>query len=270
MRVGFYQFAPAFGDAAGNLAEVREALARMEADLIVLPELCNTGYQFVSEEEARGLAEPIPGGPTCEALAVLARERRAHIVAGVAERDGEGVYNSCVLAGPEGYVGKYRKLHLFYEEKRWFRPGEEPPPVFDAGGVKLGLMICFDWIFPETARMLALQGADVICHPANLVFTLCHQAMVVRCIENRVFAVTCNRTGRDARKPGETLTYTGGSQVVDPRGKVLARAGAEGEEGCVVEIAPERARDKDFNEYNNLVRDRRVEVYEMLSRPVFP
>ncbi|MFQ5691690.1 MAG: nitrilase-related carbon-nitrogen hydrolase, partial [Nitrospinota bacterium] len=161
-----------------------------------------------------------------------------------------------------------RKLHLFYEENRWFRPGEEPPPVFDVGDVRLGLMVCFDWIFPETARMLALQGADVICHPANLIFTLCHEAMVVRCIENRVFAVTCNRTGEDARKPDETLAYTGGSQVVDPRGKVLFRAGAEGAEAHVAEIDPGLARDKDFNPYNNLLRDRRVEIYEMLSRPV--
>ncbi|MFQ5912374.1 MAG: nitrilase-related carbon-nitrogen hydrolase [Nitrospinota bacterium] len=267
MRVGFYQFAPVFGDVAGNLAEVREALGGMEAELIVLPELFNTGYQFVSEGEVRELAEPIPGGETCGALMDLAHERRTHIVAGLAECDGDVSFNSSVLVGPEGYLGRYRKLHLFSEEKRWFQPGGEPPPVFDVRDVKLGLMICFDWIFPETARMLALQGADILCHPANLIYTLCHQAMVVRCIENRVFAVTCNRTGQDARKPGETLTYTGGSQVVDPQGRILLRAGEERAEGQAVNIFPERSRNKDFSPYNHLVRDRRVEIYEMLSRP---
>ena len=88
MRVGFYQFAPVFGDAAGNMARVREALSGLEADLIVLPELFNTGYQFVSEDEARDLAEPIPDGETCAALIHLARERGTHIAAGIAERDG--------------------------------------------------------------------------------------------------------------------------------------------------------------------------------------
>jgi predicted amidohydrolase len=268
MRVGFYQFSPVFGDVSANLKKVSAALSGMEADLIVLPELFNTGYQFVSEGEARELAEPIPGGETCATLMDLAHERRTYIVAGLAECDKDDVYNSSLLVGPEGYIGKYRKLHLFYEEKRWFRPGQEPPPVFDVGGVRLGLMICFDWIFPETARMLSLQGADVLCHPANLVFTLCHQAMLIRCIENRVYAITCNRTGQDARKPDETLTYTGGSQIVDPRGKLLVRASAESDESQVVEIHPERSRNKDFNEYNNIVRDRRVDIYEMLSRPV--
>ena len=270
MRVGFYQFAPVFGDPAGNTARVRESLSALEADLIVLPELFNTGYQFVSEDEARDLAEPIPDGETCAALIDLARERGTHIAAGIAERDGEAIYNACVLVGPEGCVGRYRKLHLFYEEKRWFQPGREPPPVFDVGGVRLGLMICFDWIFPETARMLALQGADILCHPSNLIFTLCHEAMLIRCLENRVFAVTCNRTGRDERKPGETLTYTGGSQVVDPRGRLLVRAGEENPEGQVVEIQPERSRNKDFNEYNHILGDRRVEVYDMINRPAVP
>lgn len=267
MRVGFYQFAPVFGDAAGNVARVREGLAAMDAGLIVLPELVNTGYQFVSQAEARELAEPIPGGPTCEALADLAREHRTCIVAGLAERDGEKTYNSCVLVGPGGYIGRYRKLHLYNEEKRWFRPGEEAPPVFEVGGVRVGLMICFDWIFPETARMLALQGADILCHPANLVFTRCHPAMVTRCLENRVFAVTCNRVGREARGPGQSLTFTGGSQIVDPQGQVLYRAGADGAEGHVADIEPDLARNKDFNAYNNLVRDRRVEVYDILLRP---
>lgn len=268
MKVGFYQFAPVFGDVGGNLKTVRDAISGMEADLIVLPELFNTGYQFVSEGEARELAEPIPGGSTSEAMMDLAEDRGVYIVGGLAECEGDRVYNSCALFGPEGFIGRYRKLHLFYEEKRWFQPGEEPPPVFDLGEVSVGLMICFDWFFPETARMLAVQGADIVCHPANLIFTLCHQAMLIRCLENRVYAVTCNRTGRDERKQDETLTYTGGSQIVDSRGKLLIRAGEGEPEGQVLEVDPKAARNKDFNEYNNILSDRRVAVYESLSRPI--
>ena len=202
MRVGFYQFAPVFGDPAGNVAHVREALSDLEADLIVLPELFNTGYQFVSEGEARDLAEPIPDGETCAALIHLACERGTHIAAGIAERDGEAIYNACVLVGPEGCVGRYRKLHLFYEEKRWFQPGQAPPPVFDVDGVRLGLMICFDWIFPETARMLALQGADILCHPANLIFTLCHQAMLIRCLSAKAARRWPTRAAARSSIPG--------------------------------------------------------------------
>jgi predicted amidohydrolase len=94
--------------------------------------------------------------------------------------------------------------------------------------------------------------------------------MLIRCLENRVFAVTCNRTGRDERKGGETLAYTGGSQVVDPRGGLLVRAGEENPEGQVVEIRPERSRNKEFNEFNHIFGDRRVEVYDMINRSAVP
>ncbi len=268
MKVGFYQFGPVFGDVTGNIQTVRDALNESEADLIVLPELFNTGYQFVSEGEVRELSEPIPGGDTCEALMQIADDKGIYIVGGVAEREGNKVYNSCVLVGPEGFIGRYRKLHLFYEEKRWFQRGNEPPPVFDLRGARVGLMICFDWFFPETARMLAVQGADILCHPANLIFTLCHQVMLTRCLENRVFAVTCNRTGQEQRKPDKALTYTGGSQIVDPHGNLLSRAGETESEGQVVEIDPETARDKNFNEFNNILDDRRVDVYETQQRSV--
>jgi len=102
-------------------------------------------------------------------------------------------------------LGTYRKIHLFYKEKLYFAPGENPPKVFNVNGVNIGVMICFDWIFPETARTLSLQGAELIAHPANLVLPYCQNAMITRSIENRVFTATANRVGSELRED-EQLT----------------------------------------------------------------
>ncbi len=261
MRVGFYQFAPAFGDAVANLGTVEKALRGVEADLLVLPELMTTGYQFVSAEEALDLAEEIPKGPTTRLLAEIAADKQMHLVAGLAERADGRAYNSAVLVGPRGHVGTYRKVHLFSEETLWFAPGTEGFIVWDIGSARVGIMICFDWIVPEAARALALKGADLIAHPANLVLPYCPDAMVTRCLENRVWAVTANRIGTEARGGKTPLRFIGQSEVVSPRGEILYRASFDQEELRVVEIDPSAARDKRLNPYNDLFAQRRPELY---------
>lgn len=263
MRVGFIQNSPAFGDVSGNLARVKDMLDGQSADLVVLPELFNTGYQFTGREEALKLAEPIPQGPTAQSLIALAISRRLAIVAGMAEREGGAVYNSALVAGPQGYIGKYRKAHLFDAEKETFQRGDLPLPVFDIGACRVGVMICFDWRFPEAARALALQGADIIAHPSNLVLPHCPQAMITRCMENRVFAVTADRVGMEERAPGEALRFIGQSQVVDPNGQVLYRASRDREEIKILEIDVAQARDKKINERNDLLADRRTDLYRL-------
>jgi len=263
MKIGFVQFNPAFGEVDKNLSSVASLIGSVEADLLVLPELFNTGYLFTSRKEVQDLAEEVPGGRTTEALSRLAENTGVHIVAGVAERDGDRIYNAAVLVAPGGHVATYRKIHLFFEEKLWFHPGEEEPEVFEIGSCRVGVMVCFDWFFPETARVLALKGADVICHSANLVLPYCQDAMVTRCLENRVFAVTCNRTGSEERG-GKRLVYTGRRQIVDPRGNVLYRAGRETDEVHVAEVDAAAARDKQLNEHNNLFADRRPRLYGAL------
>jgi len=138
-----------------------------------------------------------------------------------------------------------------------------------AGGAKVGLMICFDWIFPEACRSLALKGADIICHPSNLILPYCQTAMTTRAMENGLFTITANRIGSE-RRNGQELTFTGGSQIVDPRGRVLAQASRDQEEVVVVEIDPIQARDKNFTASNHLFRDRRVDLYEFATNPVTP
>ena len=262
MRVGFYQYDPQFGEVAKNLDAVEAKLAQVEADLLVLPELFASGYQFVSEEEVQRLAEPIPEGPTTKRLIEVAKRRRIHLVAGLPERSGSRCYNSAVVVGPAGFLGCYRKTHLFYEETLFFSPGDSGFQVWDIGPAKIGVMICFDWYYPESARSLALQGADILCHPSNLVLPNCPDSMPVRCLENRVFAITCNRTGSEARGGKDQLTYIGKSEIVTPKGVILHRAPRDKDDLALVEINPAEARNKQLNPYNDLLRDRRPTLYQ--------
>lgn len=263
MRVGFYQYDPLFGEVAKNLDAVTAVLERAEADLIVLPELFASGYQFVSQEEVQRLAEPVPDGPTTRRLMEIADRRRLHIVAGLPEKAGSKCYNSAVIVGPAGFIGCYRKTHLFYEETLFFQPGDSGFQVWDIGQAKIGVMICFDWYYPEAARSLALQGADIICHPSNLVLPNCPDSMPVRCLENRVFAITCNRIGSETRGGKDRLTYIGHSEVVTPKGVIQYRAPRDREDLAIVDIDPAEARNKSLNRYNDLFRDRRAPLYKV-------
>ena len=261
MRVGYLQFDPVFGEVARNLDHVTAQLEKVETDLIVLPELFATGYQFVSQEEVFQLAEPVPDGATTKRLADIAARLGMTIVAGLPERDGGRCFNSAVVVGPKGFIGCYRKTHLFFEETLWFTPGDSGFHVWDIGPAKVGVMICFDWYYPESARTLALQGADIIAHPSNLVLPNCPDSMVTRCLENRVFSVTANRIGSEARGGKDRLTFIGLSEVVSPRGRILHRAPRDIEDLTLVEIDPAEARLKALNDYNDLLRDRRPAFY---------
>jgi predicted amidohydrolase len=133
-------------------------------------------------------------------------------------------------------------------------------PVFDLPFGKEGIMICFDWFFPEAARTLALHGADIIAHPSNLVMPYCPDAMVTRCLENRVFSATANRIGKEDRG-GNALTYIGTSEIVSPRGEILNRLSTNESGVGVVEIDLSLARNKALNEYNNIMTDRKPPFY---------
>lgn len=263
-RIGYYQFEPQFGQVEHNLTQVLTALQAVDGELIVLPELAFTGYFFADRQEAESLAEDPRRSATVDALVDLCRARDLHLVTGFAERAGGCCYNSALLLGPEGLLHTYRKLHLFGTEKACFDPGDTPLQVHEVRGLRVGVMVCFDWAFPEVARILALQGADLLCHPSNLVLTYCQQTMLARCIENGVYAVTANRYGTEARPHG-TLTFTGQSQIVAPKGAVVHRAPAQGDELYLAEIDGTRARDKRLTEWNDILGDRRPEFYRELA-----
>ena len=263
MRVGFVQSNPLFGEVGHNLSGAESSIVQDAADLMVLPELFSTGYNFLDRNEALSLSEPIPEGPTTQALISICKKKQTSIIAGVAERDGDRSYNSAVVIGPNGYLGKYRKIHLFGTEKNCFDKGNMPLKVFEIGSIRVGVMVCFDWRFPETARSLALEGADLIAHPSNLVLPHCPQAIITRCLENRVFIVTANRIGTEKRFPNNSLNFIGQSQIVDPDGNILYRASKKEEETKIVDIDIEQSRNKSINSSNDLFKDRRPDLYRL-------
>ncbi|MEJ2757821.1 MAG: nitrilase-related carbon-nitrogen hydrolase, partial [Anaerolineales bacterium] len=155
---------------------------------------------------------------------------------------------------------KYQKLHLFYREKEFFKPGKTGLPVFDIGGVKIGIQICFDWMFPEAWRVLTLKGVDIICHPSNLVLPgLAQRAVPVHAMINRIFTITANRIGSEG-----DLTFTGASTIANPKGEVLAQASATQSEVIAVEIDPLAARDKQITSMNHILNYRRPNEYHRL------
>lgn len=264
MKVGLYQNSPVFGDVKSNVLNAVEAIAGTDAQLIVLPELFNTGYQFASAEEAESLAEEVPAGYTCREMISLAKDRNKFLVFGLAERDGRRIYNSAAVVGPAGFLGVYRKIHLFFEEKFIFTPGNKGFRVFKTGSATIGVMVCFDWVFPESARVLALMGAQIICHPSNLVLPHCQAAMVTRSLENGIFSITANRIGKESREGKEPLTFTGMSQILDTRGRPLNQFGQSNTGIITADIDPMQADQKEITAHNHLLNDRRREFYEPL------
>jgi len=265
MKVGYLQFRPLFGRVQRNLHKVIQALEPVKADLIVLPELAFTGYYFKDRAETVALAEDPAISKTVERLTVLCKERDFYLITGFSEKRRDKVFNSSLLLGPEGIIHTYRKLHLFNEEKNWFDPGDTPLEVQEVRGAKIGMMICFDWIFPEVTRTLSVLGAQIICHPSNLVLNYCQQTMLSRCIENNIFAITANRFGIDKRPHGE-LRFTGKSQIVAPKGELLQRAHSQRDSLYIAEINPEEADSKNITPLNQLMDDRRPEFYASLCK----
>lgn len=264
-KIGYAQYHVLFGEYDKNVKTI-EGIAgeAAEADLLVFPELGLTGYEFIDRAEVERYAEPFDAGPTSELLKRLAKKHDTTLVLGYPEYTTKGCHNSAMIACPDGSLSNYRKIHLFSRETELFVPGDAEPPVIETPAGRVGIMICFDWIFPETARMLALKGAQVIAHPSNLVLDYCQKAMYCRCVENAVFVITANRIGSEDRA-GRTLTFTGQSQIMDPEGEVLALALSEMPQVGVVEADLERADNKMIGEYNHRLDDRQPGLYISLA-----
>jgi predicted amidohydrolase len=260
MRLAVVQTNPIFGKNEVNVHTATERMREVPADLYVLPELFNTGYNFTTPDEIDRVAEKSDGA-TFRAMRGLAQRNSCYIAYGFAER-ADHIYNTAALVGPSGLLGIYRKVHLFDRENLFFKPGNLGFPVFELPFGNVGLMICFDWIYPEAARTLALKGAHLIAHPSNLVLPYCPDAMVTRGLENGVFIATANRVGRENRGDVD-LRFIGTSEIVSPEGEVLARLGKEEEGIAVVEIDPKDAETKKINQFNDLLTGRRPDQYTL-------
>ena len=265
IKLAVIQFTPAFKKKEDNIVQIQGLIKTLEADIIVLPELCTTGYFFLSRMETGEMAEPV-SGPTCAFFQDMSRQTGAVVIAGFIEKDGKNIYNSCIIATPNNKAPRiYRKTHLFYKEPLCFDQGNTGffvvhDPDRD---IRIGPMICYDWRFPESARVLTLLGADLIVCPSNLVTEAWRTVMPARAIENKVYIAVANRAGVE-RSADEELLFKGNSAIYDYDGRAIQTAGSSDDEIVIAAIFPELTRDKSFNEFNDVLKDRKTKYYKPL------
>jgi predicted amidohydrolase len=272
-KIAVAQIDIAFADRERNLArmiEVLEETTAQGAKLTVFPEAALAGYCFDSPEEARPHAEPIPG-PSTRRLAEVCQRLSVYVVYGLLEADGKRLFNTTALVGPEGVVGSYRKVHLPYlGMDRFTTPGDRPFAVHEAAGMRIGMHICYDGGFPESARVLTLLGAELIVLPTNWppgAECMAGCAVNTRAMENNVYYAACDRVGQE-----RGFRFIGLSKICDPSGRALAESTSDREEILYAEIDVEKARQKKIIRVPKLheidrIHDRRPEMYGEIAKP---
>ncbi len=264
MKLAIVQFCPQYAENQKNKEIIIDISENTNADLIVFPELSTSGYFFKSREQVLPYADSFQEG-FCRQMQEIATRKDRIIVYGFPEIDKntDELFNSAAILFPDASLSKvYRKTHLFYKEHFFFSPGNTGFFVIEdkSRDFLLGTMICYDWRFPEAARTLALKGADLIVCPSNLVTHLWHGVMPARAVENKVYFAVANRTGTEVND-GEELFFNGESAIYDYNGKQICKAGIKEEQILFAEIEPQKTRNKSFNEFNDLFKDRRPDLY---------
>ncbi|GAB2882467.1 nitrilase family protein [Paraburkholderia jirisanensis] len=273
--VACIQMQPEVGAKARNVAHATELIMQAHArgaQLIVLPELCNSGYVFESREEAFALAEPFDGGATIEAWAALAARLNVTLVAGYAERAGDVLYNAAAVIGPQRVLGNYRKLHLWGDENLFFEPGDLGVPVFDTPFGRVACAICYDIWFPEVFRLASGGGADLLCVPTNWVpmpGQPAHLPVMANLLamsgahSNGLCVAAADRVGNERGQP-----FLGCSVIVDACGwPVAGPASATDEEILMAELnLGDARRNRQLNTFNHVLRDRRPAVYRPIAQ----
>jgi predicted amidohydrolase len=267
VRIGVVQFAPKHKAVAANVATMITFIEQADADLLVFPELSLSGYAFTSIEEAMPYSQTENSNEIAR-LAAAAAKTGIAIVFGYAERSGDKLFNSALAIDSSGKViGKYRKVHLFYYEKEVFAPGDLGFPVFDLGlkneeSIKLGIQICYDWRFPEATRSLALQGAEIVAIPSNIVTTtgMLLDVLRVRAFENKVIVAFADRVGEE-HLGDEPLIFRGESAIISFNGEVVKQLSTTEESIGYAMLEPTNTNSKSINKYNNIISDRRNEQY---------
>jgi predicted amidohydrolase len=255
-----------------NLAQIlsgAEEAAKSGAQLIVFPECALTGYVFSSRQEAAPFAETIPGGGT-ETVAGLCRRLNVHVVFGLLEKDGDKHFNAAALIGPQGIIGKYRKVHLPYlGVDRFLDPGDGPFAVYKTDIGVIGIHICYDCNFPETARVMALQEADILVLPTNWPNgrgKIVEHVVVTRAFENKVHLAAVDRVGVE-----RGVKFLGRSKIIDAWGNTLCEGSADNEEIICADVKLSDARAKRIifkpGEFElDFINDRRPECYGEIVR----
>ena len=273
VKIAAAQMNPQIGNLEANLKNTLRLIdeaADHGANLIVFPELCNTGYAFESPQELAAAAEPVPGGRTTEAWLEKAKQKNIYIAAGIAEKEGPHIYNSAAIIGPEGFIGTYRKNHLWYNEKLIFQPGNLGFPIFDLPFGRLGIQICYDFFFMEGTRILALKGADIIAVPTNWStgskawdergYCMGDYRAMVNSNANKVYIACCNRIGEE-----RGISFKGGSIITGPDGWPLAGPAAQDSEVILyADIDIMEGRKARLLNLDESIKDRREDLYDKL------
>jgi predicted amidohydrolase len=272
-RVAAVQMEPKLGRLDANLARILERIDEATAAgaaLVVFPECALSGYGFSTREEGLAHAVSIDSAPVRQVAASCERHR-CFCIFGLLERDGPRLFNACVLIGPQGPIATYRKVHLpFLGIDMFADPGDRPFAIHDAGGIKVGMHICYDAGFPESARVLTLLGADLLVLPTNWpTHSECAAEHMIptRAMENNVYVMAVNRVGEESG-----FRFIGSSSIVDPGGRLLARASVDSEEILLADVNPSLARRKRLirvpgRHEIDRIADRRPRFYEILVAP---
>jgi len=256
------------GDKEYNIDLIEKRIEQAKergANLVIFPELALTGY--VIRDILYELAEPIPG-PSIRYFEEIAEKENIYVILGMLERSEKAravLYNTAVLLGPDGLIGKYRKMHLphhsVFEEKRYFRPGYQAP-IFNTKIGKLGLIVCYDVFFPETTRLLRLEGAQfIICISASPAIRqkFFEVLTAARAIENTVFMAYVNLAGS-----GNDLKFWGGSRIIAPNGDIILQAKYNEEDLVVGKINYADLAQAEV--FVPTIRDLKPELYDLLKR----
>jgi len=255
----------------GNILSFTKEAAANGASLVVFPECGLTGYVFSSRQETMPFAETIPG-PSTEKIATLCRQLGVYVVFGLLEKEDSKLFNAAAFLGPQGLIGKYKKTHLpFLGVDRFVDIGDSPFQVYPTPIGNIGLFICYDIVFPESSRVMALMGADILAHPTNFPTgagdKITNYVINTRAIENTVHLISTNRVGTE-----EGYLFSGLSKIVAASGKTIALASSDKEEIIYGEVSLKKARQKHLvfkaGEWEvDRIKDRRPELYGLITQP---
>lgn len=233
-----------------NLSKIYKYVKNNNIDLVVLPELFSTGYFYETKEEIEALAEEIPRGYTTKKLVELSKELNTHLIGTIIEKEKDALFITAIIVGPEGYIGKHRKRHLTKGEIEIYSSGTASK-IYTINGVKVGVIICFEGWFPESARELMTKGAQILCHSALITSEKTFDIMRIRAIENKAYLIMSNAISTEKFKDSY-ITFRGNSRVIDFNGNILVDGGKE-ERLVLTEVNPSETINKDLEDCDDII-----------------
>ena len=275
VKIACIQMHSEYQDLEKNLETARRMILEAcdnGANLMVLPEIFNVGSAAPNRAAAYRVSEAVPEGTTTQTLLQLAREKKVYICGSIVEREGVDLYNTAIFVGPDGFIGRYRKLHLNGDEFLYYEPGNLGIPVFRTELGRIALLICADAYNPETFRIATMQGADLVCvmfhssdaHESRKLPEGCYTMAPVLCmagaVSNHIAVVCCNRVGES-----NGMVAAGQSLIANYWGAPVSPIGPYDKEAILyAEVDLSDSRRKHFTPTTSRLDNRRTDVYDRM------